>query len=129
MDTIMASRMAAVGRTRPTAYSPARCLRVLADQKYWQEQRWQLHDYVLSGYYRTYRGSYEGAIKLFQSGDHMYFIINPPPQLAKHPHGPCFVYQGHDGLYWVHFNLKPKNVDAGIIVIETILRESLERYA
>ncbi len=120
------SNLSAVGRGSPTAPHYARCMRKRDDLKYWQEQRWRLDGDVLSGYYRTYRGSYEGAIKLFQSGLHKYFIINPPRELAKHPHAPCFIYQGQDGLYWVHFNLRPKNVDAGIIVIETILRESLE---
>jgi hypothetical protein len=32
------------------------------------------------------------------------------------------------GLYWVHFAVKAKNVDAGILTIETILREAIERY-
>lgn len=115
-------------RQSSLAASPIRRLRCFSDQKYWQEQRWQICGDEMHGYYRTFRGSYQGAIKLFQSGDHRYFIVNPPQQLRQHPHWPCFVYQGRDDLYWVHFNLKPRNVDAGIITIETILRESLERY-
>lgn len=117
----------AVGRGGPTALSHARCLRVRQEAKYWQEQNWRLQGDALYGYYRTFRGAYEGAIKLFQSGKHQYFIINPPRQIAKHSHAQCFVYQGHNGLYWIHFSLEPKNVDAGIMTIEAILREALEQ--
>ena len=94
---------------------------------YWEEQGWRMNGYLLLGYYRTFYGAYKGRIELFDSGDHQYHVHNPPPQLRHHPHWPCFISRG-GGLFWVHFSLKPKNVDAGILTIETILREAIERY-
>ena len=83
---------------------------------------------LMVGYYRTYHGSYRGEIRLrHREIDHEFYVFNPPEQLWQHPHGECFVPRGN-GKYWVHFNVKPKNVDAGIITIEKILSESLERY-
>ena len=94
---------------------------------YWEEQGWRLDGYLLVGYYHTYYGAYKGRIELFDSGDHQYYVSDPPPQLRQHPHWQCFMSRG-SGSYWVHFAIKPKNVDAGILIIETILREAIERY-
>lgn len=122
------SNPTAVGRGGPTAPSRLRCLGTRQEPKYWQERGWRRHgEHLLYGYYRTFRGSYEGVIKLFQSGVHQYFIINPPRELAYHSHAQCFTYQGHDGLFGIHFNIQPENVDAGIIVIEAILGEALQQ--
>jgi hypothetical protein len=102
-----------------------------ATTKYWQDQGW---DYVpdrmeMDGYYRTHRGSFKGKIALSHSGDHQYFVYNPPPALKRHEHGACFVDLHRDGLHFVHFRVKPLNVDAGILAIELIFRETLELYA
>jgi hypothetical protein len=108
--------------------SPGNCRRTGSYKatNYWEEQRWQLNGMNLNGYYRTYYGSYKGTIDLFESGDHQFYIHNPPQQLRRHSHWPCFMFRGN-GLYWVHFRIKPKNVDAGIITIERIIRESMEQ--
>lgn len=94
--------------------------------KYWEDQGWKYSGYELNGYYRTYYGAFRGRIQLSNSGLHRYYIFSPPPQLKKHPHWACFVYKGDD-MYWVHFSTEPKNVDTGIVTIETIIREALER--
>ena len=106
---------------------PARRLGSYRDVNYWVEQGWKLMGNKLGGYYRTLYKAFPGHIDLFDSGKHRYFIQNPPPQLQQHRHWPCFVHKGA-GLYWVHFHIEPRNVDTGIVTIEKILGESLERY-
>ena len=109
------------------ASGPPRTLQRYKADKYWEENGWILDsdDRELHGYYRTMRQSFRGRVDLDGTGDHRYFITDPPSGLKHHPHGACFMYQG-DGWHWVHFNVKPLNVDAGIVSIETILREAIE---
>jgi len=104
-----------------------RCRGKSRGDKYWQEQGWRLDRTQLKGYYRTFRGSYRGVIDLFESGRHMFHVYKPPKKLRQHGHAVCFRHKGN-GLYWVHFATLPKDVDAGIMEIERILHESLERY-
>lgn len=112
---------------RPARRQPVRCVRSYRGTKYWQEQGWRLNGHLMEGYYRTLYRSFKGRIELFDSGDHLYFIHDPPSQLRQHSHWACFVQRGN-GWYWVHFSIKAKNVDTGIITIEKILCQALERY-
>ena len=109
------------------ASSSPRTLQRYKAEKYWEENGWRLNLNIgrLNGHYRTLYQSFKGKVELDDTGDHRYFIADPPPGLKNHPHGACFMYQG-DGWYWVHFNVKPRNVDAGLVSIETILREAME---
>ena len=116
-----------LGAGQRPSVPPLRRIRSYRGAKYWQEQGWRLNGYVMAGYYRTFYRSFRGRIELFDSGDHQYFVHDPPRQLRQHPHWSCFVSRGN-GLYWVHFSLKPRNVDTGIITIEKILCQALERY-
>lgn len=97
---------------------------------YWQEQGWRLNrpGRILHGYYRTFRGSFRGVIELSDDPEgYKFFILNPPAQLHNHPHAICFCHQGY-GKYLAHFTTPHKNIDAGIIKIEQVLREALELY-
>ena len=107
--------------------SGARSLGGYRATNYWQEQHWRLDlpRMLMQGYYRTFYGSFKGEIVLSKNGDHQYFVFDPPHELQRHTHWPCFVYRGN-GKYWVHFSVRAENVDAGIITIEKILREAKE---
>lgn len=115
------------GRANPPTVPRIVLKRRTQGQKYWQEQRWRFTGTQLKGYYRTHYQSFKGVIDLFDSGRHRYHVHRPPPQLRQHPHWICFRLKGN-GLYWVHFATIPQDVDAGIVAIERILHESLERY-
>ena len=116
------------GSAPPAPRTPGiRHRRSRVGQKYWEEQGWKLRGQVLEGYYRTHYGSFKGRIELFRSGEHLFYIDNPPSQLQSHPHWVCFTHRG-GRRYWIHFSLKPENVDAGIITIEKILCQAIERY-
>jgi hypothetical protein len=120
-------RVGGSGPSGPPSKGGVRVLGTSQNIKYWEEQGWKLKGYTLEGWYRNMRAAFRGHIKLYDSGDHQYFVVDPPPQLQKHSHGACFRYQGN-GTYWVHFNKKPSNVDEGIQTIEVILREAIEQY-
>ena len=107
--------------------STARVVDCYRASNYWEEQGWKLEGYRLRGYYRTYRGSFRGMIKLFDSGEHQFFIYSPPNQIRYHSHWVCFMYRG-TGWYWVHFAVEPANVDAGILSVEKIIREAMELH-
>jgi hypothetical protein len=94
-------------------------------QPYWQDQGWSLRRRKMEGYFRTHYGSFRGVIELSRIGKHRYYMFNPPTEMQRHSHWGCFLYRPN-GAYWVHFNREPKNVDAGILAIEQIIRESME---
>lgn len=112
------------------ASPPVRVVTSYKAVNYWEEQGWKLTraNDQLNGYFRTMHESFIGRVDLDETGDHRYFVKDPPPGLARHPHGPCFMHHGN-GWYWVHFNVKPRNVDAGLVAIEIILREAIEQYS
>jgi hypothetical protein len=118
----------AAGPSGPVATGRVRLCGTSRECKYWQRQGWQLNDYNLDGWFRTPYGAFGGTIELSDSGDHKYYIIDPPRQLQGHNHAACFRYRGNN-KYWVHFSVKPSNVDEGIQTVETVLREAIERHS
>lgn len=52
------------------------------------------------------------------------YILNPPPEIKKHRHGPCFQLL-RDGWFSLHWSRPAKNVDDAILYMERILDESL----
>jgi hypothetical protein len=96
---------------------------------YYEEQGWQVSGGrwfstpKLTGYYRTPFGSYKGEI----DPSYLKFsIINPPEELKSHSHWVCFSYRG-GGRYSVHFRIRPRDIDSGIMQVERMLCESFEK--
>lgn len=91
---------------------------------YWQMQDWKVRGDKLVGEYKTPLGSSVGYIKHYESREPLFFIVNPPEQLRRHPHHACFRSKGN-GHVWVHFRINPNTPDSGIRQIEMILTEAL----
>ena len=110
--------------------SPVKRNRVAVKPKYrpyWQIQGWEVIGDTLFGLYRTPLGSTVGYVENYKSREPRFYVVDPPDQLRRHPHRACF--QGRPsrgkGHHWVHFGIKPKNPDSGILEIEKILMEAL----
>jgi len=91
---------------------------------YWKMQDWKVSGDRLIGEYKTPLGSSVGYIKHYKSREPLFYIVNPPEQLSRHPHHACF-RRKDNGHTWVHFRIKPRNPDSGIRQIEMILAEAL----
>lgn len=89
----------------------------------WEERKWRPSGNTLHGYYRTRRGAFKGRIEKYNSSSPQFYIIKPPRALLSGPHGGCFIERGSD-QFWVHFNKKPKHLDAGILHLERMLLEA-----
>ncbi len=97
-------------------------------EPYHVEQGWQRTsisflspNVKLKGYYRTRYGSFRGEIKLGSSPS--FYIINPPDELRGHSHWQCFSPRG-GGRYSIHFAVRPRDVDSGIMRIERMIHEA-----
>lgn len=90
---------------------------------YWQERGWvQKGDYY-TGNYQTPYGAFQGSARQI-SGRLEFALKNPPAELAAHGHWSCF-REMRDGWYSVHMSIRPKDLSAGIMAIEQLLREAL----
>jgi hypothetical protein len=74
-------------------------------------------------YYRTRWVSVKGRVAA--SNPPCFYICNPPENLKRHSHWPCFSGQGN-GWYSVHFRRMPKDLDSGVMEIERIICESMK---
>ena len=91
----------------------------------WQVRQWQRQGQQLVGAFRTPRGSIAGVITLDQAGRPQdYYLINPPQSLLNGPKKPCFRPRGRQ-RYWVHFSQLPRELDGGIVAIESLIRDAL----
>lgn len=52
------------------------------------------------------------------------YILEPPPEVKRHRHGPCFQLI-RDGWFNLHWSRPAKNVDDAILYLERVLDESL----
>jgi hypothetical protein len=118
-----------VARLPEAAASTNGRVRVEADRRpLWEARGWRRVGDRLRGAYRTPRGSCSGEIVVDGRMRPLdFYIFNPAPELLADPvHGPCFRRLGN-GRYWVHFNVTPVSVDAGIVQVETLLAGALAR--
>ena len=93
---------------------------------YWQDKDWQRQGDIYYGYFGSNGRRWQGAITWGRRGFRDCQIFDPPGELWRHPHASCFYYVG-DGSYAVHFNNRPRTIDAAIIAIERILSEATGR--
>lgn len=91
----------------------------------WLTRGWRRDGGRLVGAYRTPRGSAAGEIDIgLGLGQPEFYILNPPAGLLNGPHAACFRARG-GGRYWIHFNLRHRDVDSGIAAIEALLMKAL----
>ncbi len=111
--------------SRPPLPGTRRSVVVSRDSRpLFEERGWLRRSGMLVGRFHTPRGSFCGRIEDPWSKDPRYFVLNPPTAVLSGPHGPCFRPSG-PGLYAVHWNHRPRTLDAGIAAIERLITESL----
>jgi hypothetical protein len=95
----------------------------------WDEKGWTRQQNTYEGNYQVFEHKsrrirrFNGRIVL--SGEvAQTFIADPPPEIKRHPKGPCF--QLHDGgMFKVEWRRPARNVDEAILYVERVLDESL----
>jgi hypothetical protein len=95
----------------------------------WDEKGWTRQRNTYEGRYEVYERK-SGRIRRFngrivQLGEvAQTFIADPPPEIKRHPKGPCF--QLYDGvMFKVEWHQPARNVDEAILYVERVLDESL----
>jgi len=112
-------------RVPPRVDRQGRRLTVGVDRRpLWKVRGWRRKGDKLVGAFRTPRGSIAGAITLDRANRPQdYYLINPPASLLDGPKKPCFRPRGKN-LYWVHFSRMPRELDGGIVAIESLIRDA-----
>lgn len=93
---------------------------------YWQQQGWQQKGNQFTGSYQTPYGAFYGEVVRRAGSFIDFFLYDPPQKLRSHSHWACFQDRGQ-GWYMVHMSRKPADVSSGILAIERLLTEALER--
>lgn len=93
---------------------------------YHLEKGWQKSGRVYQGYYRCRLAACKGQIEERFNGDYKFFIFNPPQEVLSGSHSACFTDAG-GGRYHVHFGVDGRSLDAGIMAVERILYQNLNR--
>lgn len=100
----------------------------------WDEKEWvRSQDGSRTVYTGRFRATHNGRLRLFEgrvvqgrSGIEAY-IADPPPEIRKHPKGPCFAMVQAPWFY-VHWHVPPRDPDNAILYVETVLDESLRGH-
>src|SRR5687767_5530779 len=96
-----------------------------SNRPYWEENhwRWDRKQTTLSGRFRTPYSAPRGKITRHHDGTYSVYIINPPPELWRHPHKSCFRSAYEAGVYYIHFAspIREHSLDAAIMEVERIL--------
>ena len=96
----------------------------------WQERGWTRTGDTYTGNYQTSYGAFAGRIEAHEGwfASYMRFYIdNPPQEVFASPHRACFQPAGN-GRFVVHMSTMPKDVSSGIITIERLVTEAIEKY-
>lgn len=96
----------------------------------WQERGWIRTGDTYTGNYQTQYGAFQGRIDAHEGWSNTYlrfFIDNPPQQVFRSPHRNCFQGAG-GGRFIVHMSTMPKDASSGILTIERLLTEAIEKY-
>lgn len=54
------------------------------------------------------------------------FVADPPSEIRRHPHGPCFQLVGGGPWFKCHWHVPARTQDDAITYVERVLSESLE---
>ena len=103
-------------------------IRVKRTQKpYWKQRGWKKSGNKYQGYYRTMIKSFKGKAEVSPSGQTKLYIKNPPEELKKHEHWPCFMKENRGSWYFIHNNDNGNfDLSSGILQVEQILKEAFE---
>ena len=96
------------------------------DYPYWKENGWVKVKNGYQGYYKTDYGRWRGFVQENYKGNYSFFIIDPPEEVMKSTHGPCFFDLG-DEIHTVHFNEAPKDMSSGIVVVEKTISQAFSK--
>lgn len=110
----------------PPAVDRARFAAVTrAKPDYWREAGWQeVAPGCWRGRYVIPQGSWAGEIRQVSPHECRPAIIDPPAEVAAHPHAGCLGRPGPDGRRWLHFSRVPTSVSGAVIAFEVFLAES-----
>ena len=92
---------------------------------YWKERGWRQLKSDYLGNFQTKFGSWQGYIYVSPSGRIEVYIENPPSELEKHPHWPCFRAR-ENGWFFIHATTPVRDVSAGILSTEKTLTEAFQ---
>ena len=87
---------------------------------YWLERGWRRSGNVYEGRYRVNGRSFRGRAE--KTGTGFDFYVEDPPYQISGNH--CFFHRGN-GLYFVHFPVRPRTVSSGLVSVELEIRDAL----
>ena len=93
---------------------------------YHKERGWRKNAMIHRGYYRCRSGAYQGEIEKRDNGVYKFYIINPPIEVLNGSHKACFTSNGNNRFH-IHFGTNSNNLDSGIMAVERLLSQSLNR--
>lgn len=96
----------------------------------WQERGWTRNENTFTGSYQTPYGAFQGQIELrsgWFSNRLRFYIHNPPKEVFRSSHGPCFQPRGN-GCFEVHMSTMPRDESSGILTIERLIIEAIENH-
>lgn len=106
------------------------------DRGAWDERGWTRRNdggtETFEGFYQVHHRRREQVLRFrgriqvsgWSSQKISVYILNPPPEVKNHRHGPCFQLL-RDGWFNLHWSRPAKNVDDAILYMEKVLDESL----
>jgi len=104
----------------------ARVTNEITEKAYWQKNSWEKQNNEYRGYFKTKYGKWRGLIREVFAGEYVVYIHMPPSILEQSDHWECFMSKGN-GLYFVHFSQKPKDVSSAIMAVEKVITEAFEK--
>lgn len=93
---------------------------------YHVERGWRKNASVHQGYFRCRLGAFKGEVEKRCNGDYKFYIFNPPDEVLTGSHKACFTPHGN-GRFHIHFGTNSNNLDSGIMAVERLLSQSLNR--
>lgn len=96
----------------------------------WDERGWNRTttggSETYEGYYFVGKRKFRGRIEVngIRGQKVRAYIYDPPREVKKHRHGPCFQLVG-DNWFHLHWSRPARNVDDAILYMERILDESI----
>jgi hypothetical protein len=58
-------------------------------------------------------------------GSPSFYILNPPEAVLRGKHRACFRPRKDGGWFWVHFGKASRDIDSGLVAIETLIHQAL----
>ncbi|TVM03339.1 MAG: hypothetical protein CV087_05590 [Candidatus Brocadia sp. WS118] len=91
-----------------------------------RERGWKNNAGIYRGYFRCRFGAFKGEIEERANEEYKFYILNPPTEVLIGAHKACFTSTGN-GRFHIHFGINSNNLDSGIMAVERLLSQSLQR--